>query len=231
VSTATTGPGEPAPTPDGADADGGAGPGAGGRVGGGDGLAVQGSASGAARRRSALRQSVADMLRTMAVILAIVAVVFFLVPRPTSLPQARVDVARSASEARSALGFAPSVPVLPAGWTATQAEVRSGADGVVTWHLGFQTPGGRYAALEQAERSTYSWENILTSGGDKVGTVEISGLDWEHVVRADRAVDALIHRGTNRVTLVTSKEGGLAEATALAAALPVATLSGPAARP
>jgi hypothetical protein len=171
------------------------------------------------------------MLRTMAVILAIVAVIFFLVPRPTSVPQERVEVARSASEARSALGFVPSVPVLPAGWSATQAEVRSGADGVVTWHVGFQTAGGRYAALEQAERSTYSWENILTSGGDKVGTVKVAGLDWEHVVRADRGVDSLIHRGTNRVTLITSKEGGLAEATALAAALPVATLSGPAARP
>lgn len=222
MSTATTGPGEPAPTPDGGPVPG---------DGDGDGVAVQGSAPGAARRRSALRQSVTDMLRTMAVILAIVAVIVLLVPRPTSVPQVRVDVAQAASEARSTMGFAPSVPVLPAGWTPTQAEVRSGADGVVTWHVGFQTAGGRYAALEQAARSTYNWENILTSGGEKVGTVEVSGLDWEHVVRADRAVDALIHRGANRVTLVTSKEGGLAEATALAASLPVATLSGPAVRP
>lgn len=218
MSTATTGPGEPAPTPDG-------GPDT------GNGVTVQGSAPGAARRRSALRQSVTDMLRTMAVILAIVVVIVLLVPRPTTVPQERVDVARAASEARSALGFAPSVPVLPAGWTPTAAEVRSGADGVVTWHIGFQTAGGRYAAVEQAGRSTYSWENILTSGGDKVGTVQVSGLQWEHVVRADRDVDALIHRGENRVTLVTSKEGGLAEATALAASLPVATLSGPAVRP
>jgi len=192
---------------------------------------VQGSAPGATVRRSALGRSVADMLRTMLVILALVAGIVLLVPRPTSVPQVRVDVAQAASQARSTLGFAPSVPVLPAGWTPTQAEVRSGADGVVTWHLGFQTAGGRYAALEQAERSTYSWENILTSGGDRVGTVKVSGLDWEHVVRADRAVDALIHRGANRVTLITSKEGGLAEATALAAALPVATLSGSTARP
>ncbi len=185
-------------------------------------------ASGAAqdRRRRALAQSVADMLRTLLVILGIVAVVVFLVPRPTAVPQEDVDVPAVAARSQARLGFAPGVPRTPAGWTPTSAEPRLGGDGIMTWHVGFLTSSGRYAGVEQAERSTFGWENALTSGGAKVGTVAVGARRWEHLYREDREVTSLILRLPGRVTLVTSKQGGVEEARTLAAAMPDASLTG-----
>ncbi len=177
------------------------------------------------RRRRALKQSVADMLRTMAVIVAIVGLIVLLVPRPSTVPQERVDVSRAAQGTEGRLGFRPAVPRLPQGWVPTGAEVRNGADGLVTWHVGYLTPSERQAALEQTNGWTFGWQNSLTSGGEKVGTVRIGERSWDHIVREDRSVTALLLRVGERTTLVTSKTGGLEEARTLAASLPAASLA------
>ncbi len=183
------------------------------------------------RRRSALQKSVADMLRSLLVILAIVAVIVLLVPRPSSVPQQDVDVAAAAAGAEPVLGFRPAVPQVPQGWTPTSAEPRRGGDGIMTWHVGYLTPTGRYAGVEQAERSTFGWQNALTSGGEPVGTVTVAGRSWEHLYREDRDVTSLILRLPGRVTLVTSKQGGVPDASALAAAVPASALTGDPAAP
>jgi hypothetical protein len=160
-------------------------------------------------------------LSTLAVLGITVAAVM-LVPRPSSLPQEAVDVVAVAAAARDRLAFTPAVPTgLPAGWTARQAGVRDGADGIATWHVGFRTPDGNFASIEQGARVTSRWVEILDSGAVPVGAEIADGTSWQRRYKDVRDVVTLLRRSEDRTTLVTSKGGGVANALTLARSIPV----------
>ena len=179
----------------------------------------------AARRRKALKQSVVDMVATMAVITAIVIGIVLLVPRPNAVPINAVDVASAARVAAPRMGFSPAVPQgLPAGWTATSADVRNSADGTRTWHIGYLTSDGRYASVEQAVSPSRQWEIILDSGGTDRAPQTVAGRVWDQRYKDVRDVTALILRGSGHTTMVTSKGGGLPNALLLAGSIPATAL-------
>jgi hypothetical protein len=172
--------------------------------------------------RRGVRGTAGDMIRTLLVILAVVAVIFFLVPRPGRIPPAPVDVPGSAQGAAGTLGFTPLVPQgLPADWTATAAEARDGMDGVKAFHIGYVTGRQYYAGVEQATSVTDEWLNVNDAGGTPVGEVTIDGVKWQRLEKPERTYTSLLVRRPGRVVLVTSKGGGVAEATVLARALHV----------
>lgn len=179
----------------------------------------------AARRRKALKQSAVDMVATMAVITAIVVGIVLLVPRPNAVPIKAVDVASAARVAAPRMGFTPGVPQgLPAGWTATSADVRNSADGIRTWHIGYLTADGHYASVEQAVSPSRQWEIILDSGGTDREPQTVAGVRWDQRFKDVRDVTALIRRGPGHTTMVTSKGGGLPNALLLAGSLPASAL-------
>ncbi|HEY6798165.1 MAG TPA: DUF4245 domain-containing protein [Kineosporiaceae bacterium] len=154
-------------------------------------------------------------------VLALATAIWAMVPRPNSLPIHDVDVAGAARLSAPGLSFAPAVPRgLPPGWVPTSAGVRASADGVRTWHVGFSTPEGHYASIEQAARVTDQWESIMDSGGVTRPAQVVDGTTWEQRFKDVRDVTALIHRGEERTTMVTSKGGGLANAEVLARSIP-----------
>lgn len=163
----------------------------------------------AVRRRQALRKSAADMLRTLAVVVAVVVGIVLLVPRPNSVNQPPVDVARAAAAAADGLGFTPAVPAgLPPGWSATSAKVQRGTDGVATWHVGYLTPAGRAGGYVQAARPTPAWENAQVTDGAEQGTVDVGGTAWLTRSRLDRGITSLVLRGTGPrdvTTIVTGR--------------------------
>jgi Protein of unknown function (DUF4245) len=167
------------------------------------------------------RGSVADMIRTMLVVLAVVAVIWALVPRPSRIVQPGADVAGAAAAASQQLGFTPLIPQgLPSDWVATEAAVRNGADGIKDFHIGYTSPQGQ-AGVEQATRLTSYWLKINDSGGTPTGTVLIDGLHWQRIDKTERQQTSLLLQRPNQVILVTSKNGGLAQATLLVRALHV----------
>jgi hypothetical protein len=173
------------------------------------------------RRRTGLQATARDMLLSMLAVLGIVLVIVLLVPRPNAQPIRAVDVASAAQNAAGRLSFAPAVPQgLPAGWVPTSADVRNSADGVETWHIGYLTPDGHYASIEQAANPTTQWEVIMDSGGTDRPPQVVDGTTWEQRFKDVRDVTALIHRGQGRTTMVTSKGGGLGNAEVLARAIP-----------
>jgi hypothetical protein len=165
------------------------------------------------------RGTVGDMIRTMLVVLAVVAVIWALVPRPNRIVQPGADVAGAAAVATDELGFSPLIPQgLPAEWVPTEAAVRNAADGIKEFHIGYTSSQGQ-AGVEQATRLTARWLEINDAGGTKAGRVVIDGLVWEQLYKAERHYTSLLLRRPNQVILVTSKDGGLAQATVLARAL------------
>jgi hypothetical protein len=172
--------------------------------------------------RKGVRGTAFDMIRTLVVVLAVVAVIYLLVPRPGRIPPAPVDVPGQAQVAAPDLGFSPLVPKgLPAGWTPTAAERRTGQDGAKVFHIGYVTDKQYYAGVEQATSVSDAWLNINDAGGKPVGTVTIDGVAWQQLEKPERTYTSLLVRRPGQVVLVTSKGGGLADATTLARALHV----------
>jgi hypothetical protein len=208
VST-TTGPESPPPPPDAGSS------------------AAQERPAGPAPRRGT-HGTVADMVRTMFVVLAVVVVVYFLVPRPDQVVQPAADVGGAAATAVSQLGFAPLVPQgLPADWVPTEAAVRNATDGIKEFHIGYRVGTGvkdnAYAGVEQATRLTDHWLQSNDAGGARAADVTLDGTTWEQYYKPERAYTSLLLRRPNQVILVTSKNGGLAQAEVLARALHITT--------
>ncbi|MGZ4651266.1 MAG: DUF4245 family protein [Kineosporiaceae bacterium] len=173
------------------------------------------------RTRRGVRGTVADMVRTMVVVLAVVAVIWLLVPRPNRIVQPQADVAGVAAAATQELGYTPLIPQdLPSTWVPTEAAVRDAADGIKDFHLGYTSPQGQ-TGVEQATRLTNRWLEINDAGGKTVGRVTIDGLVWVHLYKTERDYTSLLLRRPNQVILVTSKGGGLPLATQLVRALHV----------
>jgi Protein of unknown function (DUF4245) len=151
--------------------------------------------------------NVQSMVLSMAVILALVAVVIWLVPRPNGIEQPAVDVANAAEGAAARLPFAPVVPAGPAGWTPTSAEVNRSTDGVVTWHVGYRTDEGRYLALEVARDTTPAWLKAQTQSGTARGTRTLDGQEWNAYLQEDRKRYSVV-RTQDGVTVLVTGEGG-----------------------
>lgn len=151
--------------------------------------------------------NVRSMVISMAVILGMVFVVVWLIPRPNAIEQPAVDVSNAAQGAASQLPFAPVVPDGPAGWTATSANVNRSTDGVVTWHIGYRTDAGKYLALETARDTTRTWLRAQTQSGDAQGEQTIGGEVWQRYLQPDRERYSLVRTQDGQTLLVTG-EGG-----------------------
>jgi len=172
------------------------------------------------------RRSVADMLRTLAVIIGCVVVLVLIVPRPNEVRQPDVDAAAAARVARAGLSFVPAVPAgLPAGWAARRAEVQAGTDDVPMWSLQYWTGTG-YASVRQARGATPDWEARQVTDGRENGTVTIDGRAWVVRSRTDRGITSWVLRAGDLTTIVTGT-ASTAELETLASRLPADTLEQP----
>ncbi|GAB6900873.1 hypothetical protein JCM9957A_39630 [Kineosporia succinea] len=166
-----------------------------------------------------------DMLISMAVIVGIVLLLLLLVPRPNGLPTHDVNVSSAALGAGPSVGFAPSQPDLPAGWTARSAGLETGTtNDIATWSLTYTTPGGTYAGIQQAKDVTRAWESRQVTDGQEAGTETIGGVEWVVRSRNDRGTISFVNRADDGITTVvtgTATEAQMNEfATAVAAVLP-----------
>ena len=176
------------------------------------------------------RRSVADMLRTLAVIIGCVAVLVLIVPRPNEVRQPDVDATAAARTARAGLSFVPAVPVgLPAGWAARRAEAQVGTDDLAMWSLQYWT-GRAYASVRQARGATPAWEARQVTDGREDGTVTIDGRAWVVRSRTDRGITSWVLRAGDLTTIVTGTASD-EELRTLASRLPATTLEQPATSP
>ncbi len=124
-------------------------------------------------------KTVLNMVRSLAVIGAMVAVVYLLVPMPQGTLVQPVDV-RGAAQVAVAAGDVPVVlPELGQDWQVTSARRDRPQSGFPAgWHLGYLTPEQDYAGLEVAAAPTPAWIERVTSEGVRATTQEVSGQSW-----------------------------------------------------
>lgn len=156
------------------------------------------------RGRERRRTTVASMVLSLAVVLGIVVVLLLLVPRQNGVTQPPVDVAAGARAAAARVDFTPSVPVaLPANWRATSVRTTVATAQVLTWHAGWQTGDGDYAAVEQAKDAPTDWLAAQTNRGRPDGTQDVRGVAWQRILRLDKVQNSLVHTKDGVTTVVT----------------------------
>jgi len=176
-------------------------------------------------------KTVLNMVRSLAVIGAMVAVVYLLVPRPQGALVQPVDVPGAAQVALAAGDVPVVLPELGQDWQVTSARRDRPQSGFPAgWHLGYLTPEQDYAGLEVAEAPTPAWIERATSEGVRATTQEVAGQSWTVYESEPRGVGqprtSLVLQENDRVLVVTGS-AVLDELVELAEAASAASLERP----
>ena len=152
------------------------------------------------RSNARLRQTVRDMILSLVVVLAVVAVILVLTWRPTPDPVRVIDPTPALSLARAQADYPVLYPAdLDAAWRPTSArwEITPSSQPDPAWHVGFVTPDAAYAQLGQSATEDPSYV------ADQVGLSEPAG-EWMGWLRFDSAEQRALVRVEGGVTVVVS---------------------------
>ena len=150
------------------------------------------------------RQTVQNLILALGASLLVVLVIVLLVPRSDTPMERDIDVAAVAEAAQVATDDPLAVPVLPDGWRANAAELRtSNVDGVTAWYAGYLTPSNEYIGMYQGLEANPTWVAGLLERTLATGTVTIDGVEWTLYDNRDSGDDV----GNARYGLVTESGG------------------------
>jgi hypothetical protein len=130
-------------------------------------------------RRHRAKQTFRNLLYSLIVTVATVAVIVAIVPRSNTTILPDVDYAATAAEAQGGFPETLVVPDLPTAWTSNDAEIRpAGRDGVAVWYIGLITPSNRYVGISQGIDANPTWLVETLQSAPEVSSEEIGGLEW-----------------------------------------------------
>jgi|GEM_PF-123347 len=132
-------------------------------------------------RKHRANQTLINLLYSLAATLAVVLVLVLVVVRPEAPPRDPVNYSLIAQQSQSQATQPLIVPVLPPEWTANNATLRTGSDGVVSWYIGFITPGTnqQFIAFTQGIDANPTWVASLLNASVSTGSEEIEGVTWQ----------------------------------------------------
>lgn len=166
--------------------------------------AAGGGAPAAPAGTSRGRKNVMDMVRSLALIGGMVAVIYLLVPQ-TDVPVVQpVDLQGAAESAEGADDVPVVVPELGDDWQVTSARRDRPVDAQpATWHVGYLTPSEGYAGLEVADDVDPTWVERVTSDGTEAGTQDVDGTAWTVYESQEPRRTSLLLEQDGRTTVVT----------------------------
>ncbi len=165
------------------------------------------------------KQTVRDMVLSMAVIGVVVAAIYFFIPHDDSKDAQNSAVKTvgyrvELSTARRAATYPVAAPEgLPKGWRATSVSYEASDDGRGgAWHLGFLSPKDQYAAVEQSDAPAREYIKKVTLNATPAGgSRQVDGARWDEY-KGD-TYKALVRKESGHTTVVTGTASydGLAE--------------------
>lgn len=123
------------------------------------------------RPNARLGQTVADMARSLIVVLVVVGAILLVTWRPAPDPIRTVDPGPALTAARATADFEVLYPAdLPEGWLITSArwDLPEAADPDPAWHLGLVDPQEKYVQLGQSATTNAAYILEQTNGGSPV---------------------------------------------------------------
>lgn len=111
--------------------------------------------------------------------LGLVLFLVLVVVRPDGAVRQPFDYLTDARQAQPEISETLAAPRLPTGWSANHDGVARGADGVVSWSIGFITPETQYISLTQGISANATWLSNQLNSAPATGAASIGGLDWK----------------------------------------------------
>lgn len=157
---------------------------------------------GVAKQRG--KQTVRDMVLSIAVIGVVVAGVYVFIPRSGHDPVHPVSYRVELEQTR---GVAPYPVAAPAGlgrqWRATSVWYDGSNARSAHWHLGFIDPEGQYASVDQSNAHPAGFISSVTQQSHRTGAQSVAGATWARYsggrYRALARTTAGAHGGTTVV--------------------------------
>jgi len=159
--------------------------------------------------------------------LAGAAIIVAAVPVPHAAEPVTISYASDlAALARLAPYRAVAPAGLPAGWQPVSSGLALGGAngaGTVTWQLGFVTPDGALAALQESNANAAAFIRRMTNDGTAVAPARVSGQTWQLSEAPSRGQRSMYRTTATGCTVVVTGNASWADLRELAAALhPVA---------
>ncbi len=177
----------------------------------------------ASARRARGRQTVGDMVRSMALVLAFVAFILIVTKRPAPDPVREVDPAPVVALARSQADFPISYPdTMPNGWRTTSArwEPTAGSRPDDALQIGLLTDVNEYVQIGESEATSPDYVAEQVGNASPTGSLPIAGQDWLTYESAPGApTQRALVRVVNGVTTVVSGTAPMSTLAAVAASL------------
>lgn len=131
-------------------------------------------------REHRAKQTLNNLLLSLAATAAIVLILVLVTPRPTTSLIQPVDYKASAQQIKDTTSKPILSPrLLGKGWYSNSARWNSGtADGVDNWYVGFVGPKNQYLGITQAFAANPTWVMLQLKGDLPQGAVTIAGVRW-----------------------------------------------------
>jgi len=160
-------------------------------------------------------QTFRNLVAALIVTVAVVAIVYFGVPRGTPPETEPVDVAAAAAEAQASSGEAIIVPEVPDAWRANSAGIKNGA-----WHVVYAPPKG-FVRIAQGFSVSETWVSNLLGGRAPTDATTIDGIEWDvYALNGDKGLTYALATAAGADTVVvygsTTQQTGEIVADALA---------------
>jgi hypothetical protein len=163
------------------------------------------------------KQTVRDLVLSMAAIGVVVFGIYFFVPHSEGDPVKTVGYSVELGQARRDAPYAVAAPVgLGKDWRATSVTYDATDPKAVAWHLGFVDPQEEYAAVEQSNAEAAAFVEAKTYGAKRSGSRTVDGVTWAKY--EGPKYDALVREASGVTTVVTGT-APFAQLAELAAAL------------
>jgi hypothetical protein len=154
------------------------------------------------------------------VCLAVAALAVLLIPRQATDMAVPVSYQRDLAALRRIAPFpaiSPQPP--PAGWQPSSSRLTGHRGGLITWHLGFVTPEGRLASLEESNERPAEFIRRMTNSGNLLPPLSYRGLEWSRRWRPDKDQRSLYHSTGGGPTIVVTGNASWQELEALLGSL------------
>ena len=187
-------------------------------------LRVDGRSAAAAAEAAEGFETLGDMARSLGVVLLVVLVLVLITVREGGQSIRVVDYRSTLVQAKIGAPFVLQAPDgLTAAWKPTSVYFdppeRTGVPGVTLWHVGWVTPAGQYAGLEQTNGlAADALEAALSSLATAAGTSLVVGVAWQRWVD-DSGKRRALSLTQGSVTTVVDGTAGWPELEQLAGAL------------
>jgi len=152
--------------------------------------------------------------------LAASALLIVMTPRPVTQVGVTVSYRGDLTKLRRVAPHAVLAPIgLPPGWRPVSSRLAVVPGGPVSWHLGFVTPSGLMASVEESSERPASFIRRMTNNGNILPRGWSAGAWWARRWRPDKDQRSMYRSAVGAFTIVVTGTSGWRELSVLANSL------------